>query len=166
MYLLPLRSNAMHVMAAWSGVPPNSNTRRPVSKSQTFTTWNQHILINIHLFTVVCHIEGNSYVAVSKQTSPGKMWCWTSESVMLSSVNSLTDPSEQLTTWRNSSLYPQHITGSLCETVRRLQNRGLQRKETLKWMTARWKWSSCSRLCRTSSMFWLKVGCLILLKVK
>lgn len=58
----------MQVMVAWSGVPPNSNTRRPVSKSQTFTTWNQHILINIHLFTVVCHIEGNSYVAVSKQT--------------------------------------------------------------------------------------------------
>lgn len=37
----------------------------------------------------------------------------------------LTDPSQQLTTSRNSSLKPQHITGSLWETVKPLRILGL-----------------------------------------
>lgn len=57
----------------------------------------------------------------------------------------LTEPSEQLTTCLNSSLYPQHNTGSLWDTIWLPLGCGLQqmeygRRKDAKWMTTDAEW--------------------------
>lgn len=61
-YLLPLMSNVIQVMLVRSGVAENSKTCRPVSKSQTFTTYNQkYYKIHTLLFSIV-------YVSAPKES--------------------------------------------------------------------------------------------------
>lgn len=111
LYLLPVRSKVMHVTAC---VLSNSETRRPLSKSQTLMTWDH---LEIMTILTLHSVDKN-------KTRKGRFYWFTVCFRVLR-----TDVSLQLTTWRNSSQKPQQITGSSWEIMNRPGGRGLSEEK-------------------------------------
>lgn len=162
MYLLPLGSKVMHVMADRSCVPPNSKTWCPVSKSQTFTTWNQqHIELNSTMLCMSNNCGG--HVAVLTQTGfifQVKLVICVCD-VIYSQIPQCSWQLDETPHCSRSTLQAHYVTQSDdCEDAalqRKKDNKTNKRKMNIKELQSSLKEKKNLKFC----IYWVKVGCLI-----